>query len=530
LEEIRKRWTKPQGVKAGPLYLLSGMAAGGDQLAADCAMELGIPVVAVLPLALKQFEKDFPSKKEKELLRAFVKRSSAVVTMPDAGSTREAQYEAAGTYISRNSSLLIALWDGVHVNKVGGTSHVVRMKLFGSDASVDGPLPSLEISMPGPVCHILTPRISSPVESNFEVRVLRRAEEGDEVVSAPLEKDLSLSEAFQRQGEYNADWLGLAGKLGLKAKAATQNFLPSPPSSSDEEYLREHYAIADTLASYFQRKSVKFVNGYFALLVAAGIVLEGGYYYYPMEGLVKEIDPFEVAYALLMLVLMGLYWFSKKKDYHNRYHEYRSMAEALRVQLFWRLAGIKDSVADHYMAHQVGDLGWICKALYAISLPLAPPQKSDFAAVREHWVKDQLVFFRKSVKKNAKSSRFWNSAGFAALMVSLAWVLIRIPSHNIYAHYTPEAFQVPLAIFYVLLAGTSVMAFVLFGYDHFRGFSENAKRQLAMIPLCEMTMRVLSRPISDESARQVVLHLGREALAENGYWLVMHHQQELDLG
>jgi hypothetical protein len=45
-----------------------------------------------------------------------------------------------------------------------------------------------------------------------------------------------------------------------------------------------------------------------------------------------------------------------------------------------------------------------------------------------------------------------------------------------------------------------------------------------------MAMRVLSMPISDEAARQVVLQLGREALAENGYWVVLHHQQELDFG
>ncbi len=529
LGDIRKRWIKQQGKTSGSLYLLSGMAAGADQLAAECAMEMGIQVVAVLPMLLEQFEDDFSEPNERTHLRDLVSRSSAVVTMPDAGSGRETQYEVAGTYISRNTSLLIALWDGVHVNRIGGTSHVVRMKLFGSDADVDGPLPSLEISTPGPVCHILTPRKSSTIKSNFEIRVLERADVENEILSSTLEKDLSISEAIKRQGQYNADWLRLNPKLGPKAQSGAQNFLPTPPATADEEFLREHYGIADTLASYFQKKSVKFVRCYFTLLLAAGVVLEGGYYYYPMEGTVKEIDPFEVTYALLMLILMGLYWFSKKKDYHNRYHEYRSMAEALRVQLFWRLAGIKDSVADHYMAHQVGDLGWVCKALSAIHLPLFPPQASDFAALREHWVKDQLDFFKKSVKKNAKKSNFWNSAGFAALIVSLFWVVLRIPSHKLYAYYTPESMQIPLAILYVFFAGTSVIAFVFFGYDHFRGFSENAKRQLAMIPLCEMAMRVLSMPISEDSARQVVLQLGREALAENGYWLVMHHQQELDL-
>jgi len=38
LGDIRKRWIKQQGKTSGSLYLLSGMAAGADQLAAECAM------------------------------------------------------------------------------------------------------------------------------------------------------------------------------------------------------------------------------------------------------------------------------------------------------------------------------------------------------------------------------------------------------------------------------------------------------------------------------------------------------------
>jgi len=530
LQEIRKRWTELQGETSGSVYLLTGMAAGADQLAADCALELGIQVIAVLPMALEQFKEDFPTEDERTRLQSYVDRSSAVETMPDAGSTREAQYEAAGTYISRNSSVLIALWDGIHVNRIGGTSHVVRMKLFGSDANVDGPLPSLEISTPGPVCHILTPRKSSPIQSNFEIRVLRRAEEGDDVQSSSLDKDLSISEAIRRQAEYNADWLRLSPKLGSKAGETAKNFLPTSPASSDEEYLREQFAIADTLASHFQKWSVLFVKVYFVLLLIAGIVLEGGYYVPGFETV--DFNPFEIAYLALMLLLGFLYWLSSRKNYHNRYHEYRSLAEALRIQLFWRMGGLQESVADHYLAHQVGDMGWICKALYAVHLPLAPPRTTDFPALREHWVEDQLNFFKKSVKINSRISNRLNYMGGWFLILSFVWVFLRIWStHITNAIKDKSGFEYfSLETLFVLFAGTSVIAFVFFGYDHFRGFSENAKRQLAMIPLCEMAMRVLSRPISGDAARQVVLQLGREALAENGYWLVMHHQQELDLG
>ena len=35
-------------------------------------------------------------------------------------------------------------------------------------------------------------------------------------------------------------------------------------------------------------------------------------------------------------------------DYDNKYFDYRALAEGLRVQIFWRIAGLRDSVADHY--------------------------------------------------------------------------------------------------------------------------------------------------------------------------------------
>jgi hypothetical protein len=529
LGEIHKQWSEPGGEGAAPIYLLSGMAEGADQLAAEAALEMGIKVIAVLPMPLEEYETDFPQKEGKLQLRVLLSRASGIVTMARTGEKRETQYEAAGTYISRNSSLLIALWDGIHINKIGGTSHVVRMKLFGADSSVDGPLPSLELSPPGPVCQILTPRKGSTASSNLEIRILKTAGEGSGVTTSPLENNQTISETIRGQREFNSDWQRLSPHLNPHARATAAGFLPSAPQSADEEYLREYFSVADTMASHFQRVSTRFVDWYFFLLFIGGIVLEGGYYFYPMKGLVKEIDPFEIAYFIVMVILMSLYWHSKKRAFQDRYLDYRALAEALRVQLFWRLAGIRDSVADHYLAHQVGDMGWVCKALQAVHLPLAPPGSSDFATLRDHWVKDQLNYFKASLKKNTRMSGKFNKAGGVALALSLAWVILRIFSES-WFDMSPDYLKYPLSAFYVVLAGTSVSAFVLFGYDKFRGFSEHAKRHLSMIPLYEMAMRVLSMPISDEAARQVVLQLGREALAENGYWVVLHHQQELDFG
>ncbi|HJT24606.1 MAG TPA: hypothetical protein VJ873_08510, partial [bacterium] len=536
-DEIHSQWAE-KGESGAPLYLLSGMAAGADQLAAEVALEAGIKVIAVLPMPLSEYEADFPSDEERQHLKTLLQQASGTITLPSLGGAREAQYEAVGTYISRQSSLLLALWDGTHVDKIGGTSHVVRMKLYGADSNADGPLHSLELSPPGPVCHIVTPRQSSPTPPSSSIRVLGLEGESGELKSSALEGNPRIAASLGGMREFNADWKRLKTRLGAQAEAAAKGFLPTPPQSEDEEYLRSYYGVADTLAIYFQRLSNRFVNWYFGLLLFAGVLLEGGYYYFPAG---DKVEPFEITYGALMLVLGTLYWFSKKKDFQNRYLDYRALAEALRVQLFWRLAGVKDSVADHYLAHQVGDMGWVCKALEAIHLPLLPPTSSDFGALREYWVKDQLKFFKSSVRKNARMAAKVNKAGGVALGLSLVWVGLRIVSADWFTKVLvkenpgvslpeelpwhevvrmlgdhllqPHFFSYLISIFCVVFAGTSAIAFVLFGYDKFRGFSEHSKRHLAMIPIYEMATRALARPLSDESARQVVLQLGREALA-----------------
>ena len=47
------------------------------------------------------------------------------------GPDRDNQYALVGEYVARHCQVLIALWDGKELDKVGGTSHVVRYKRDG---------------------------------------------------------------------------------------------------------------------------------------------------------------------------------------------------------------------------------------------------------------------------------------------------------------------------------------------------------------------------------------------------------------
>ena len=58
-----------------------------------------------------------------------------------------------------------------------------------------------------------------------------------------------------------------------------------------------------------------------------------------------------------------LYLWQKRLDAQGRYLDYRALAEALRVQFYWRLAGLNDSAAASYLRKQLDELRWIRDAL-----------------------------------------------------------------------------------------------------------------------------------------------------------------------
>jgi hypothetical protein len=83
--------------------------------------------------------------------------SEAAVSQP--GPERNLQYEAVGKYIARESQILIALWDGVKSDNVGGTAAIVK---FQTEGMPDGQACNLLPPELFPVYHILTPRASNP--------------------------------------------------------------------------------------------------------------------------------------------------------------------------------------------------------------------------------------------------------------------------------------------------------------------------------------------------------------------------------
>jgi hypothetical protein len=99
----------------------SSLAVGSDQVFADVAVGLNIPVVAVLPLV--GYERYFEGK-ELTNYRRLLSRCQRV-QLKWSGDPQRAFFEA-GKYVVEKSDILFAIWDGEPAEGFGGTADIVE--------------------------------------------------------------------------------------------------------------------------------------------------------------------------------------------------------------------------------------------------------------------------------------------------------------------------------------------------------------------------------------------------------------------
>ncbi len=143
-----------------PLVLTS-LAAGADMIAAEVALELGVPYWAPLPMPYEAYCQDFSSGKETggapgrtdgrdeiSQFRRLVALSERYLEIPlkfgaledvslsklsdDHPMARRRQYALAAAFIVERSDALLAVWDGLPSKGVGGTADAVEWRNAGA--------------------------------------------------------------------------------------------------------------------------------------------------------------------------------------------------------------------------------------------------------------------------------------------------------------------------------------------------------------------------------------------------------------
>jgi hypothetical protein len=546
-----------------PLLVLSPLAEGADRLVARVALaHFGTRLIAPLPVSQGEYEKDFTQPGSLEEFRTLLGKGSCLSLPLVKGNTekgisqygpeRDRQYAQAGAYIVRNSQVLIALWDGRQTGMEGGTAQIVTFAMNGIPepyAPPSGPLDTSE----GPLLfHIVTPRKSQdsvPPDEAFRTMILGQEEEKrtGEVTSPRFgftEKPLDyrkIPKPFDRVNDcvngFNRDSLRYFSKLRDQIKKSKNDVIPDsdvPKLPSTAASILSLYGVADTLAMYYQKWSTRAMKFLFILFAAAVLVFD------LYAHLIKEPWMLALFPATLFLAILVYFLAKEKLDIQNKYQDYRALAEGLRVQLFWRLAGLSHDVADHYLRKQRSELDWIRNAIRAWNVPsvrhCGPGYLEDAASLNESnirlvlklWVDKQMDFFKTRTERNVRNLhryKLWTIAFF------LIGVLLAI--EVVFADWL---FHQKSTIgnlhswFMVIVGFLPALAAVFEGYAEKMAFLAQARRYAWMRNLFT---KAANRMVGLKNCRnwadlnRAIFELGKEALEENGDWVLLHRERPL---
>lgn len=384
-----------------PLMVLSPLAEGADRLVAREALARRARLMVLLPLEQKDYEEDFETEESLIEFRELLGKAETVLTLPQ-GYARDHQYAMVGACVARHSDILIALWDGENEAGVGGTAQIVRFRLHGRFEDDDlqehlqrladpfGPSNDpLGRDESGLVVHIFTPHSKQPKPSRpFEVKVL-----------APKRFEVrQFSTTNRRRNTFNKD-LKRFWQVTEEDRKNHEIFLfphlEAQQLSAVLRALRQQQAGADVLATLFQKRTKRAAITLNVVLFIAAIA------YTLYSNLMPEDarkDPWSLVYYLLLLALGGVvYLIAKIRRVQSKFLDYRAVAEGLRVQFYWGVAGLWRSAADHYLRRQKGELAWISHVLRPWAMPLCAPSQLTqplIEMVRKCWIQGQAQYFR----------------------------------------------------------------------------------------------------------------------------------------
>ena len=519
--------------------LITPLAEGSDRLVADVALELGYDLIVPLPMSQADYEMDFSSPDAVDAFRVSLKKARIIHLRtlqadPGVGLSREQrkrQYAQMGTFISNHSQVLLALWDGKPSPKVGGTASVVNYHLTavmpGFSMAEDSPnlLADNENDL---VYHIVcsrdrpdgqpeegrTPFQTTWVTSHFGMETSQRM---------PLDYQIM----WQRLEEYGRD----RTKYELVIKGDGANLLEMAPDLDlpiGADAISEQHRIADWLAIHFQKRISLGLIGIHSLAVLIGLIF---IIYSEFDGLDFLVNIFLLAFfAGFMLQKIG-----ERRQWHRKHLDYRALAEGLRVQFYWSLAGVIDVQSaefayDNFLQKQDVDLGWIRHVMRNVSLSRSrdqAPQEVWVDWVIEQWVGDeasqtgQLSYYRHKEIEKARRFRRTTFLGRTALWVGMFIAIILAIAGTSMTEDSRTYLLVLMGIF-PLIAG------VRDAYSHKKAEKELIKQYRFMGGILANARRLLNSSDDVNFRRGVLRALGNAALEEDAEWILMHRERPLE--
>ena len=513
------------------INVLTSLAIGADTLVAEVASELGINVVNILPMPYADYLEDFEgsdratfehwcSKNETVELPRLKQNTHAI--------DRDLQYEKLGSFLASHSHILLALWDGKRSDAIGGTWQVVNFHQRDISALAEDQARSqldIQDDESDLVYHVVCSRQSTgappaglaPVTGTWFTR--------DDVTPRMQELPQRYHQVFRYMEQFNCDSQLITATL--EESELTSQHVSTAAAHACTETLKI-YGTSDALASLFQKRML------WALRTTLGSALLAGLCFILYADFPNQ-DHMIWGYFVFVALALGSFILVRRFDWQRRHLDYRVLAEALRVQYYWALAGVdmhNPSRFSHDSFFEGRDLqlGWIRNAMRFTGLradAAFAPSGVDLEDAINGWVGNehsgQLGYYQQRAGEKLKKHQATQYVSIACFVTGLiAAAVLALGQNNL----SGTANNWLVAVMGLL----PILAAVRQNYAHRLAERELVAQYAHMHEVFQNAYRLLQQAGDDAQRKRILRDLGDAALHENAQWILRQRERPLPVG
>jgi hypothetical protein len=557
--------------------LLSGFAEGADQLAVEACPD-GWQVEAILPFPKNEYvgylAKDQPdpagiaSSFEKLLASAKTLTELSPGTRQAPGHQHHDEHEArhrgrgyadAGTYFLAQLDVLIAVWDG-KPPKTGGTGAMARHAFEGGipvvwlsleqneparlikgfDKHGDPVAPEPDASA-GPLAAALHVIFGPPAESDPEGGQSPRARLLDYYQETWREGcSFVVYDCLKRLATWQRPRLVIRFHPFEQLCREWEKFIADTPNAEDlrariRRVLLPRFVWADTLAIYFSHQYRSTYVLAYMLSAAAVFVALGGLFKSDAKAVFVVIE------LVIVGIIIWMIWYGRRWRWHERWLDYRALAENLRHCRFLAFAGEFGRARQPSKEANRSESSWVLWYLRAtlreVGLPTAlldeTYQWKLLNATLGHEIEEQLKYHKANITSASNIDRLLHWSGVFCFYFTAAFLCIFLLAY-IGSYFN---FVGPLdalkSVMTLASAGLPALGAALAGIRVHGDFEGSKERSVYMVDALNAHKQeytaTINRGITLNETAEMLLKTARVMSEDIAAWQALYGRKRLNL-